>query len=225
MREEFIFMTILSVFKYKVEKKRLKRFWRKMNQHNYTSLGTISNPLFIEFIKNRGAIVGKNTYGQINMHYSGNTKELLKIGSNCSISSQADFLLGGEHDYKSITTYPYKVKKFNYKSEAKTKGAIIVDDEVWIGDKALILSGVHIGKGAIVAAGSVVVKDVPPYSIIGGNPAKVIKYRFTDTIIKKMMMIDLSDININIEDEKYLYEDITEENIDQISAYFKNKGL
>nr|WP_275298384.1 hypothetical protein [Clostridium sp. YIM B02555] len=120
--------------------------------------------------------------------------------------------------------YPYKVRKFNYLFEALTKGPLIIDDEVWIGDKALILSGVHIGKGAIVAAGSVVVHDVPPYAIVGGNPAKVIKYRFSSTIINKIMSINLSEMNISIEDIEYLYKNITEENVDELVEYFKRKS-
>jgi len=217
-------MSILLKIKYKMDKIRIKKYWRKVNKHNYTKLGTISNPTFINFIKSGNVTVGKNTYGQINMHSSGNINESLHIGSNCSISSQSDFLLGGEHKYNCITTYPYKVRKFNSISEGLTKGPIIVDDEVWIGDKALILSGVHIGKGAIVAAGSVVVKDVPPYAIVGGNPAKVIKYRFSDAIISKIISINLSEMNLTIDDEKYLYMDINEDNIDEIVKYLRDKS-
>jgi acetyltransferase-like isoleucine patch superfamily enzyme len=217
-------MKLLRKIKYKIDKFYIRKYWRKVNQHNYTKLGTISNPMFIDFIKNGHAIIGKNTYGQINMHSSGNINESLHVGSNCSISSQADFLLGGEHNYKCITTYPYKVRKFNCTSEVLTKGPIIVDDEVWIGDKALILSGVHIGKGAIIAAGSVVVHDVPPYAIVGGNPAKVIKYRFSNTIIDKIMPINLSKMCITSKDEKYLYQDIREDNVDQLVSYFNVKS-
>lgn len=73
-----------------------------------------------------------------------------------------------------------------------TKGPIILEDDVWIATNALILSGVTIGQGAIVAAGAVVVKDVPPYAVVGGNPAKIIKYRFPEEIIKKLLKLDFS---------------------------------
>jgi serine acetyltransferase len=69
------------------------------------------------------------------------------------------------------------------------KGDIIIENDVWIGAKATIMSGVRIGNGAIVAAGSVVSKDVPPYAIVAGNPAKVVKYRFSDEQIKKLLSI------------------------------------
>lgn len=216
-------MNILSRIKYKLGKKKIKKKWRSMNKHNSTRIGTISNPSFIKFIENGGVTVGKNSYGQINMHSSGSKNESLSIGANCSISSQSNFLLGGEHNYKTISTYPYKNKKFGYISEATTKGPIIIDDEVWIGDNALILSGVHIGKGAIIAAGSVVVKNVPPYAIVGGNPAKLIKFRFSKIIIEKLMNVNLSEYIMSIDDEKYLYQNITEKNIDDILTYFKTK--
>ncbi|WP_238915958.1 CatB-related O-acetyltransferase [Clostridium sp. YIM B02555] len=217
-------MSLFRKIKYAIDKFYIRRYWRKINKHNYTRLGIISNPMYINLIKNGHVIIGKNTYGQINIHSSGNINEYLCIGSNCSISGYSDFLLGGEHNYKCITMYPYKVRKFNYLFEALTKGPLIIDDEVWIGDKALILSGVHIGKGAIVAAGSVVVHDVPPYAIVGGNPAKVIKYRFSSTIINKIMSINLSEMNISIEDIEYLYKNITEENVDELVEYFKRKS-
>ncbi len=69
------------------------------------------------------------------------------------------------------------------------KGDIIIENDVWIGAKATVMSGVTIHNGAVVAAGSVVTKDVPPYAIVAGNPAKVVKYRFTEEQIKKLLQI------------------------------------
>ena len=77
-------------------------------------------------------------------------------------------------------------------SEALGKGNILVDDDVWIGYGAVVMSGVHIGQGAVIAAGAVVTKDVPPYSIVGGIPARVIKYRFSAEVIAELMKIDYS---------------------------------
>lgn len=89
--------------------------------------------------------------------------------------------------------------------ETQAKGNIIVNDDVWIGDSALILSGVEIGQGAVIAAGAVVTEDVPPYAIVGGVPARVIKYRFTDDVIKELVKIDYAKV-----DRKFieLHEDI-----------------
>ena len=90
-------------------------------------------------------------------------------------------------------------------AETQAKGDIIVNDDVWIGDSALILSGVEIGQGAVIAAGAVVTEDVPPYAVVGGVPARVIKYRFTDDVIKELVKIDYAKV-----DRKFieLHEDI-----------------
>lgn len=106
-----------------------------------------------------------------------------------------EFLVAQEHAPDRISTYPFK-QMFGSTSkeyrEATSKGNIIVDDDVWIGFNAIILSGVHIGQGAIVAAGAVVTKDVPPYAIVGGVPAKVIRYRFDEDMIRELLKIDFS---------------------------------
>lgn len=88
-------------------------------------------------------------------------------------------------------------------------GPIIVEDDVWIATNALILSGVTIGRGAIVAAGAVVVKDVPPYAIVGGNPAKILKYRFPLEIRESLMKMDFS----------LLTKEYIEQNIDFFYSY------
>jgi serine acetyltransferase len=69
------------------------------------------------------------------------------------------------------------------------KGDITIENDVWIGAKATVMSGIKIGNGAVVAAGSVVTKDVPPYAIVAGNPAKIVKYRFDESQIEKLLQI------------------------------------
>lgn len=203
----------------------IKFYWKKNNTHNKTSIGNITNINLYDFIKKGNLKIGKNTYGTINIDYSGNEKEKLVIGSYCSISNKANFLLGGEHIYNNISTYPFKAKLFGEQFEGESKGAIIINDDVWIGDRALILSGVKIGQGAIVAAGSVVVKDIPSYAIVGGNPAKIIKYRFSEKIRNKLLQIDYSSLDFDKEDCEYLYEKLNEDNIDRVIKYLKEKNL
>ena len=89
-----------------------------------------------------------------------------------------------------MSTYPFRVGILGDKIEAFGKGDITVDDDVWIGFGATILSGVHIHQGAVVAAGAVVSKDVPPYAIVGGTPAKVIRYRFEKPVIDFLLTLD-----------------------------------
>lgn len=144
--------------------------WRKNNSENYTTANNIFDPNLVE--------IGKATYGELNIVTFGDTCKL-HIGSFVSIAQNVTFLLDAEHYVNHISTYPYKVKYLGIeKSEAFGKGNIYIDDDVWIGYRSTIMSGIHVGRGAVIAAGSVVTKDVPPYAIVGGVPAKVIKYRF-----------------------------------------------
>lgn len=110
----------------------------------------------------------------------------LYIGKFCSIASGVTFLLAGNqgHDTSRISVYPFPEKIFsNSKSGFKRKGNTIVGNDVWIGTEAFIMPGVKIGDGAIIASKSVVIKDVPPYSVVGGNPAKIIKMRYDENQI------------------------------------------
>lgn len=156
--------------------------WRKKNKHNDT---------FMENLFNRDMVtVGKGTYGGIFAITCGQDAKL-RIGNYCSIASGVRFMVQGDHALDTISTYPFRVQIGQADvGEALTKGDIVVEDDVWIGESALVLSGVRIGQGAVVAAGAVVTKDVPPYAIVGGVPAKVIKYRFTEEICKKLYEID-----------------------------------
>jgi acetyltransferase-like isoleucine patch superfamily enzyme len=131
--------------------------------------------------------IGRKTYGMINAHIYNNQKERLIIGSFCSIAENVHFVFG-EHDYRHFSTYPFNVFVFNECDSNSNKGDIVVEDDVWIGMNCTILSGVTIHRGAVIGAGTVVAKDVPPYAIYAGD--KIIKYRFSDDIINKMMKID-----------------------------------
>jgi virginiamycin A acetyltransferase len=77
----------------------------------------------------------------------------------------------------------------NFKDDVTSKGDVIIEEDVWIGSNSVILSGVNVGRGAVIAAGSIVNKDIPPYAIVGGVPAKIIKMRFTESQIKHMERI------------------------------------
>lgn len=136
----------------------------------------------------------------------------LKIGSYCSIAEGVRFLLAGEHQLHSISTYPFKVKVFGEAYEAGSKGDIIVRDDVWIGQSAVICSGVTIGQGAVVAAGAVVTKDVAPYAIVGGNPAKLIRYRFSEELCRQLLRIDVAALfdRFSAEDLPLVYSKLDE---------------
>ena len=157
--------------------------------------------------------VGKYSYGVFRI-VTFNHNHAIKIGNYCSIAERVTFLLDVEHYLNHISTYPFKVKMLHIdEMESFGKGDIVVDDDVWIGYGTTIMSGVHIGQGAVVAAGAVVVQDIPPYAIVGGVPAKVIKYRFEPEMIEELLKVDYS---------KLTKEDI-EKHIDDLYTELKDK--
>ena len=114
------------------------------------------------------------------------------IGQYCSIADRV-YIGGAEHPMHWLSTSPVfqdvkrSSSKIHYaKHQWNPKGDIVIGDDVWIGYGAIILSGIHIGQGAIIGAGSVVTKDVPPYAVVGGVPAKVLKYRFDEASINEL---------------------------------------
>ncbi|MGB8468133.1 MAG: CatB-related O-acetyltransferase [Candidatus Babeliales bacterium] len=112
------------------------------------------------------------------------------VGKFCSIADGATFFLGGNHRMDWITTYPFPAffPEANSIAEYKsTKGNVAIGNDVWIGTHAIILSGVTVGDGAVVGAYSIVTKNVPPYAVVAGNPARIIKYRFTPEIIAALL--------------------------------------
>lgn len=116
----------------------------------------------------------------------------LFIGNYCSFADNITILLGGEHHTDWITTYPFKTlgnPDFNLNCDRKSKGDVVIKNDVWISKNVIILSGVVIGNGAVIGAGSVVTKNVPSYSIVAGNPAKIIKYRFNSEEIASLKKI------------------------------------
>lgn len=190
---------------------RLLQFrWIRNNKENETIPMTRFNP---ETVK-----VGKGSYGELNVVSFGD-KTKLTIGNYVSISEEVTFLLDVEHYIDKVSTYPFRVKILHEcQFEAFSKGDIVVDDDAWIGYGATIMSGVHIGKGAVIASGAVVVKEVPPYAIVGGVPAKVIKYRFPEDIREKVGRLAFDQLTGD-KIAKYieeLYQTVDSENVDGI---------
>lgn len=199
-----------------VKLNRFKREWRNCNRHNET----IAMRRFpVEIVT-----VGKDSYGELNVVSFGDQTKLT-IGNYVSIAQNVTFLLDVEHYTNHISTFPFKVKSLRTQSsESFSKGDIIIDDDVWIGFGATIMSGVHIGQGAVIAAGAVVTKNVPPYAIVGGVPAKVLKYRFSFEIIEQLKEFDFSNLTLsNIDSQiELLYSEPTLKNIEELKTIFCN---
>lgn len=136
---------------------------------------------------------GEYTYGQPRILHWGEPAKLI-IGKYCSIASEVCIFLGGNHRTDWVTTYPFTAlpdwpAAKDISGHPATKGNVVIGNDVWIGFNATILSGVTIGDGAVIGANAVVTKAVSPYSIVAGNPAKLIKYRFDQEKIEKLLKI------------------------------------
>jgi acetyltransferase-like isoleucine patch superfamily enzyme len=134
-------------------------------------------------LRRSGKVVfGPGTYGVPTIHEFVYEPARLIVGNYSSIGGT--YLLGGQHAIEHVTTYPLRInlglEGAGYDGNPAPRGDIVVGSDVWTGYGTWILSGVTIGDGAVVATGAVVTKDVPPYAIVGGIPAKVIKYRHTE---------------------------------------------
>ena len=124
-------------------------------------------------------------------------RDKLKIGKFCSIACGTKFLFNSaNHTLDSLSTYPFPLffEEWNLEKEKVTeawdnRGDIVIGNDVWIGYEAVILSGVTVGDGAIIGTRAVVTKDVPPYTIVGGVPAKPIRKRFDEKVIKELLKI------------------------------------
>lgn len=158
------------------------RFFRRLFKK---SIFTMDN------IKGENIIIGDFTYGKPEV-YKWTNKYSLKIGKFCSIAKGVKLFVDGNHRTDWVTTYPFgevfsDVPKNS--GHPTSKGNMEIGNDVWIGQEAMILSGVKIGDGAVIAAGSVVVKSVEDYEIVGGNPAKSLKFRFTPEQISSLKKI------------------------------------
>src|SRR5664279_4016943 len=136
-----------------------------------------------ERLRRAGRIqVGRGTYGAPCVETYAHDNTRLVVGRYTSIAKSATFILGGNHPMDRVTTYPLRIRRrlraAGTDGYPSSKGDIIVGSDVWLCYGCLVLSGVAIGNGAVVTAGSVVTGNVPSFAVVGGNPARLLRYRF-----------------------------------------------
>jgi len=138
---------------------------------------------------------GPEKFEELNVLYNYDfAKVKLSIGKFCAIASGTKFMMTGDHKLDAISTYPFPIFGNGWETAfdihaLPVKGDISVGHDVWFGYDSFVRGGVSIGSGAIIASRSVVVKDVPPYAIVGGNPAKILKMRFKDSDIERLLKL------------------------------------
>ena len=154
------------------------------------------NPTLPKFLNSESNFQRKNfdigdfTYGSPKVLSWGAEKYNLKIGRFCSISEEVEIYSGGNHRHDWVTTYPFgAIFKEGVPGCPKSKGDIIIGNDVWIGRGVTILSGATIGDGAVIGARAVVAKNILPYAVAVGNPARHVKFRFTDDQIVDLLKI------------------------------------
>ena len=176
----------------------LRKKWIKLRYMRYTTNTLLKKWMKTHFFKNRKLLqeyyprhLGRGSSGKTKVRSWGEGATL-QIGAFCSIADDVLILLGGEHRIDWVTTYPFSYfwpAGKNIKGFPMSKGDVIIGNDVWIGTEAIILSGVNIGDGAVIGARAVVTKDVPPYAIVVGNPARVVQYRFDEATIQRLLEI------------------------------------
>ena len=187
--------------------------WRRRNRHNDTAVRCMFP---MDRVK-----VGNRSYGELYV-LSYNDRYTLQIGNFVSIGSEVTFILSADHALNHVSTFPYKTKVISGETEGISRGDIIVDDDAWIGHGATILSGVHIGQGAVIAAGAVVNRDVPPYTVAGGVPAKTIRNRFSQEVTAFLQTLDYALLNDDMirAHEEELYSDLDRMPLSQVQEMF-----
>lgn len=184
-------------------------------------------------IGNSPVQIGRFTYGTQNLTIRQfGEGAALKIGAFCSIASNIQIFLGGNHRVDWITTFPFghifqdQLGGSEIKGHPVTKGNVSIGNDVWIGSNVTIMSGITIGDGAVLAANATIVKDVLPYEIVGGNPAKSLKMRFEPNIVA--LLLQLKWWNLAVEDIRLINKQLssapTEALLNQLIHSFANKN-
>ena len=188
---------------------RLNRFDNNFSDSNLPERSNVEIGDYTYYSDNKNS--PENFYDNVEHHYEFLGDKLI-IGKFCAIAEGVKFIMNGaNHRMDGFTTYPFNIFGDGWEKvtpqikQLPFKGDTVIGSDVWIGQNVTIMPGVKIGDGAIIAANSTVVKDVKSYTIVGGNPAKAIKKRFSDEKIELLLEIQWWNW-----DEKKIFENIEE---------------
>jgi len=168
--------------------------------------------------------VGVGTYGIPEVIEFGDDT-ILRVGSYTSIAAGVRILLGGEHRTDWLTTYPFPAMMSgleDIKDYAPSKGDVVIGSDCWICADAMILSGVTIGHGSIVAAGAIVTRDVAPFSVVGGNPCKFIRWRFEEDV--RDLLLQAAWWDWPMEEVKSVARMLSSSDMDAFLAYIRSRA-
>jgi acetyltransferase-like isoleucine patch superfamily enzyme len=169
----------------------MTRFKLFRNRLRKKILGLPEVPLYTKELLGDRYQIGDHTYGKPKVVSRGEGASL-KIGKYCSIATGVTIFLGSEHRVDWVSTYPFPYlwkEARSIQGHPATKGDVVIGNDVWIGYATTILSGVTIGDGAAIGACSLVTKDIPPYAIAAGNPVQILRYRFDEETIGRLLKI------------------------------------
>lgn len=185
-------------------------------------------------VKNPNIIIGDYTYyDDVNSngedfekhvtHFYPHLGDKLIIGKFCSIARGVEFVMNGaNHPMDGVSAFPFGIfidgQPTIPKEIVKNKGDTVIGNDVWIGQNATFMPGVKVGDGSIVGANAVVAKDIPPYAIAVGNPARVVKMRFDDATIQKLLKIKWWDLPVEVIEANFAL--LQDKNIERLIAKF-----